>query len=49
MFVGELSKFAIFFLDVRGMPQEVSVSIKKGVETKSYEGVSIENGSVPQT
>lgn len=26
--------------DVRGMPQEVSVTVKKGVETKSYEGVS---------
>lgn len=27
-------------LDVRGMAQEVSVNVKKGVETKSYEGVS---------
>lgn len=23
------------------MPQEVSVTVKKGVETKSYEGVSV--------
>lgn len=30
------------------MPQEVSVNVKKGVETKSYEGVSIFNGSVPE-
>lgn len=30
------------------MPQEVSVNVKKGVETKSYEGVSILNGSVPE-
>lgn len=29
-----------FVLDVRGMAQEVSVNVKKGVETKSYEGVS---------
>lgn len=26
--------------NVRGMPQEVSVNIKKGVETKSYEGIA---------
>lgn len=33
--------FFLFFPDVRGMPQEVSVTVKKGVETKSYEGVSV--------
>lgn len=27
--------------DVRGQPQEVQVNVKKGVETKSYEGVSM--------
>lgn len=39
----KLSKiiFFLFFSDVRGMPQEVSVTVKKGVETKSYEGVSV--------
>jgi len=26
--------------NVRGMPQEVSVNVKKGVETKSYEGIA---------
>lgn len=38
-----LINFLIYFQsipDVRGMPQEVSVIVKKGVETKSYEGVS---------
>lgn len=29
-----------FILDIRAIPQEVSVTVKKGVETKSYEGVS---------
>ena len=34
------------FLDVRAMPQEVSVTVKKGVETKSYEGVSCPSSSL---
>lgn len=32
-----------FILDVRGQAQEVQVNVKKGVETKSYEGVSNKN------
>lgn len=32
--------FFFFHLDVRGQAQEIQVNVKKGVETKSYEGVS---------
>lgn len=31
----------INFTDERGMRQEVSLNVKKGIEAKSYEGVSI--------
>jgi p24 family protein delta-1 len=48
VFRRKLSNFSEFSPpDVRGMPQEVTVSIKKGVETKSYEGVSRHRGSKP--
>lgn len=30
----------ILFAEQRGMAQEVSLTTKKGVETKNYEGVS---------
>lgn len=33
-------KLILFIIDQRGISQEVSLVTKKGVETKSYEGVS---------
>lgn len=36
-------------IDQRGISQEVSLVTKKGVETKSYEGVSIELDKIKKT
>lgn len=35
------TKKLLLLLDQRGISQEVSLVTKKGVETKSYEGVSL--------
>lgn len=35
------TKNLVLLLDQRGISQEVSLVTKKGVETKSYEGVSL--------
>lgn len=32
---------AFDFVDQRGVKQEVTLNVKKGIEAKSYEGVSI--------